>query len=117
MVSKDFEQGTVPFTGTIPVVGQIEYRDALIAGAVIEASVSAPTPMAARPALMAMETPEDEPPGTYVLCIRNFPCLGMSNRSIQYALQSNQLDRILQEYKETVLGRRLQTNRRGDRFL
>lgn len=70
-MSKDFEHGTIPFTETIPVVGRIEYRDVLIAGAVIEASVSAPTPMAARPALMVMGTPEDELPGTYVICISN----------------------------------------------
>lgn len=75
-VSKDFEDGTTPFTETIPVVGLIEYRDALIAGAVMEASVSAPTPIAARPALMAMETPEDEPPGTYALRISKFPFPG-----------------------------------------
>lgn len=73
MVSKVFGHGTIPFTETIPVVGRIKYRDALTAGAVIEASVSVPTPLAARPALMTMETPEDEPPGTYVLCISNFP--------------------------------------------
>ena len=70
IVSKDFEHGTAPSTETIPVVGLIEKRDALIAGAVMEASVSAPTPIAARPALMAMETPDDDPPGTYVRRIR-----------------------------------------------
>lgn len=65
IVSKDFEHGTAPSTETILVVGLIEKRDALVAGKVMEASAPAPTPIAARPALTAMQTPDDEPPGDY----------------------------------------------------
>lgn len=49
--------------------------------------------------------------------LANFPFLGTSNRNIQYVLQSNQLDRILQEYRETVLDRQLHSSRREYRFL
>jgi hypothetical protein len=49
----------------IPVDGRMEYKDALVEGAVTDDSVSHPTPPGDNPALIAMESPEDEPPGTY----------------------------------------------------
>lgn len=67
---------------------------------------------------MAMETPDDEPPGTYVRQIRDFSfSRGMGGVNIQYVPQSSHSDRILQEYREIVLGRQPQTSRREDRFL
>jgi hypothetical protein len=70
--SKECDTGTIPFAETIPVDGRIEYKDARVAGAVREDSVSDPTPPADRPALIAMDSPEDEPPGTFEIQLQRF---------------------------------------------
>lgn len=66
---------------------------------------------------MAMETPEDEPPGTYVRQVKGVSSLEMRSVNIQYVPQSSHSHRILREYREIALNRQPQTSRREVHFL
>lgn len=51
----------MPSVDRIPVVGRSEYNEALIAGVVMDPSVSTPTAIGINPALIATAEPEEDP--------------------------------------------------------
>jgi hypothetical protein len=62
-VSKRRESGITPAVGTRPTVGLIAYKEALVAGVMIDPTVSVPRATGAKPALTDTAEPVEEPEG------------------------------------------------------